>query len=344
MIPDYDAVILDEAHTVESVAGDHLGFRVTSGQVDYVLRRLFNDRTHKGLLVHENLVEGQRQVDACRDAAEVQFGELDAWFTAQAAPFQGRVRQSEIVPNRLSEPLMQLARTIRNHGQTVDDESRRQDLLAASGRLEGLAEAFDQWRCQSTPGHGLLDRAVIDETRMASHDVGGGPVGCQPHSPPRSVPASFECDSHECDLGHRSPRRLSVLPFADRGHGVPHAPSGKPLRLSSPGRADSGPRNARSVPRIRGVRTLDGIDDPAIRRADRWPRFRSVYELRDAAADGDPLGELGGRVRLDALQPSRWHFPSSAARTIQSRPARACCWEPTASGKAWMYRGSRCGT
>ncbi len=151
VIPDYAAVILDEAHTVESVAGDHLGFRLTSGQVDYVLRRLFNDRTHKGLLVHENLVEGQRQVDACRDAAEVQFGELDAWFTAQTAPFQGRVRQSEIVPNRLTDPLMHLARTIRRHGQALDDESRRQDLLAASGRLEHLAEAFDQWRCQSIP-------------------------------------------------------------------------------------------------------------------------------------------------------------------------------------------------
>ena len=33
IIPDYDAVILDEAHTVEQVAGDHLGLRVTSGQV-----------------------------------------------------------------------------------------------------------------------------------------------------------------------------------------------------------------------------------------------------------------------------------------------------------------------
>src|SRR5262245_57439105 len=32
ILPDYDVVILDEAHTVEAVASDHLGISVTSGQ------------------------------------------------------------------------------------------------------------------------------------------------------------------------------------------------------------------------------------------------------------------------------------------------------------------------
>ena len=35
-----------------SVAGDHLGLGVTSGQVEYLLNKLYNDRTNKGLLVH----------------------------------------------------------------------------------------------------------------------------------------------------------------------------------------------------------------------------------------------------------------------------------------------------
>src|SRR6185295_2940148 len=52
ILPDYQAVIFDEAHTLESVASDHLGLSVTSGQVDYLLNKLFNDRTNKGLLVH----------------------------------------------------------------------------------------------------------------------------------------------------------------------------------------------------------------------------------------------------------------------------------------------------
>ena len=44
-LPDYDAVVFDEAHTLEAVAGDHLGLSVSSSQVDYALRRLYNEST-----------------------------------------------------------------------------------------------------------------------------------------------------------------------------------------------------------------------------------------------------------------------------------------------------------
>ena len=55
ILPPYDAVILDEAHTVESVAADHLGIGVSQGQVEYTLNKLYNDRTNKGLFVHHEM-------------------------------------------------------------------------------------------------------------------------------------------------------------------------------------------------------------------------------------------------------------------------------------------------
>ena len=39
------------------MAGEHLGLRVTSGQVEYLLNKLYNDRTNRGLLVHHHLRE-----------------------------------------------------------------------------------------------------------------------------------------------------------------------------------------------------------------------------------------------------------------------------------------------
>ena len=69
LLPDYDTVILDESHTVESVAGDHLGIRLSSGQFDYLFNQLYNDRTQKGLLVEKDLKGLQQQVDQCRYAA-----------------------------------------------------------------------------------------------------------------------------------------------------------------------------------------------------------------------------------------------------------------------------------
>ena len=47
ILPDYDVVILDEAHTVEQVASDHLGLAISNGQLDYLYNRLYNDRSQK---------------------------------------------------------------------------------------------------------------------------------------------------------------------------------------------------------------------------------------------------------------------------------------------------------
>ena len=55
LLPDYDVVVLDEAHTLEAVAGDHLGLSVSSGQLEFLFNKLYNDRTRRGLLLHHNL-------------------------------------------------------------------------------------------------------------------------------------------------------------------------------------------------------------------------------------------------------------------------------------------------
>ena len=51
ILPNYDAVVFDECHTMENVAGEHLGLSISNSQIDYTLRKLFNPRTDKGILV-----------------------------------------------------------------------------------------------------------------------------------------------------------------------------------------------------------------------------------------------------------------------------------------------------
>ena len=83
ILPDYDVVIFDEAHTLEAVAGEHLGLSVTNGQVDFTLRRLYNDRTNRGLLVHHKSAEGQRLVEECRHRADNFFDCIHDWLEEQ---------------------------------------------------------------------------------------------------------------------------------------------------------------------------------------------------------------------------------------------------------------------
>ena len=148
LLPDYDAVIFDEAHTLESVAGDNMGLRIGSGQVDYILNKLYNDRTNKGLLVHEKLGEAQKHVDHCRELATDLFGDISSWYYSHESNFNGRVSEKEIVENLLSNELADLADRVRDHAKRVAQEDKKKDYVAASDRLDVLANDVEIWRKQ----------------------------------------------------------------------------------------------------------------------------------------------------------------------------------------------------
>ena len=144
ILPKYDVVVFDEAHTMEAVAGDHLGLSISNGQVEYTLRKLYNDRTNRGLLVHHKLRDAQKEVWECRDRAGEFFESVAAW-AAKEPKSNGRVRQADIVANPLGERLKKLVGTVRQHAKEIDEPAERQDFTAAANRLESLAQGIDDW-------------------------------------------------------------------------------------------------------------------------------------------------------------------------------------------------------
>jgi ATP-dependent DNA helicase DinG len=151
LLPPYDAVIMDEAHTIESVASDHLGLKLTNGQIDYNLRRLFNDRTGKGLLAEETFRAIRFQVSRCRDQCDQFFAELDAWLSAQPLSFNGRIARPNLIANRLSSALSAVAVMITERAAGISGDAQRQDFLAAAERLMGLAGLLERWLAQTEP-------------------------------------------------------------------------------------------------------------------------------------------------------------------------------------------------
>jgi len=151
ILPDYNVVILDEAHTIEAVASDHLGINITSGQIQYALNKLYNDRTNKGLLVHHDLRKEQQQVDRCRHLADMFFADLHDWRTKHAPP-NGRVSQPGIIANHLSPELELLARQVKLAGKKITQENEQQDFIAAHDRLMVLASELETWRAQTQSG------------------------------------------------------------------------------------------------------------------------------------------------------------------------------------------------
>jgi ATP-dependent DNA helicase DinG len=151
ILPNYDIVVLDEAHTVEAVAADHLGASVSSGGIEYVLSRLYNDRTQKGLLVHHNLDALMRRVDQCRYAASEYFADVWEW-KQQSAPKNGRVTEPLPLANKLSVELVELARGVKRAGDAVSEETERQDFHSSHDRLVALAGELNAWHAQQLEG------------------------------------------------------------------------------------------------------------------------------------------------------------------------------------------------
>jgi ATP-dependent DNA helicase DinG len=144
MLPDYQAVVFDEAHTVESVAADHLGLSVSSGQVEYLLNKLYQPRTEKGLLAHYNLTDAQEQVCRCREHSDAFFDQVCQWYDTHPDG-NGRLREPNQFLNRLGPELGNLARTIKSLGERIDSESDRQDFRAYHDRLTALRRGLDAW-------------------------------------------------------------------------------------------------------------------------------------------------------------------------------------------------------
>jgi ATP-dependent DNA helicase DinG len=149
-LPDYDVVVLDEAHTLEAVAGEHLGLRVSSSQVDYLLSRLYNDRTRKGLLVYHRLDRAMRQVQLAR-AAAVEFFEGVARWQGRHGSANGRLRRPVEVHDTLGEELRKLASAIGQGVDEVEEEAQQVELIAAQERCEGLAASLAHWLEQGEP-------------------------------------------------------------------------------------------------------------------------------------------------------------------------------------------------
>ena len=151
LLPNHDVVIFDEAHMAEAAAGDHLGIGVSSGGVERVLSKLYNDRTHRGLLVHYGLHDLEADVRRCGRAAEAFFASVKEALAARGEP-PWRVAGPRLVENVLGEPLLGLARRLRAAADGLSSEAERHDLGSLADRITAQAGAIDTWLAQREPG------------------------------------------------------------------------------------------------------------------------------------------------------------------------------------------------
>jgi ATP-dependent DNA helicase DinG len=144
ILPKYDAVVLDECHTMEGVAGEHLGLSISNSQIDYTLRKLYNPRTDKGVLAALGLRQVANASYRCMEALDDFVADLMGWMERDAPP-NGRVRAPLSVTTLLGERLQQVSEQLERYDKDLKDQNARLDLMSASSRLASLATGLDQW-------------------------------------------------------------------------------------------------------------------------------------------------------------------------------------------------------
>jgi ATP-dependent DNA helicase DinG len=155
LIPRYRVAILDEAHTLEDVAAEHLGLQVSRAQVEYLLNKLFHERRGRvqGLLALHGNDESWQQVQNARSAADQFFGEILFCRTEHRPrqvkmPPSGesvRVRAPLPVTDVLSPELLKLSGLIDGVAERMSNEEEKIELQALSDRSATLAEELQEW-------------------------------------------------------------------------------------------------------------------------------------------------------------------------------------------------------
>jgi Rad3-related DNA helicase/REP element-mobilizing transposase RayT len=229
-LPKYDLLVLDEAHTVEDVAGQHFGLKVSEAGVRYQLRALFDPKRAKGTLTaHGSLAD-----DAVRDVIELHaacddfFDRCAAWHDENGRG-GGRVRQPDVVPNDLTPRLRDLSLHLKAMLTSITDDAAVVELTNTATKVATLAAATAAIVSQSIPDAVYwMDATGRTPKRMTLHaapvNVGDGLRKYLFESLRSVVMTSATLCAGTGTTGRTSNRDTGLRP-------VPGAPSGDELRV-----------------------------------------------------------------------------------------------------------------
>ena len=148
VLPDYDAVVLDEAHRVEEVVGNHLGCHISPGQVEYLLNILYNPQTQKGFLASSDDARSARQAAVtARSANQRFFAALLDWQRTYGRS-NGRLTEPIPLEDSLSPALSQLATSLRE--LSLKSEQDQLELAGFAGQAQELTEQLQTLMAQKT--------------------------------------------------------------------------------------------------------------------------------------------------------------------------------------------------
>ena len=150
VLPDYDYVILDEAHNIEKTAGGHFGLQISNYQVNYLLNRLYNPKTRRGIVSREATNNTIRLIDDCHQACELFFEEIEQFDSnSRQVGSNSRVMKPGAFMNTLSGPMENLKNDLLIIAEKCPKDEDRLEFVHYAGRCNSFAIGVEQFISQS---------------------------------------------------------------------------------------------------------------------------------------------------------------------------------------------------
>jgi len=147
-----DFVIFDEAHTLENVAARHLGLNISQSRLRYLLNRLYNTKSQKGLFSVLRLGQAVPLIGQTLQTAEKFFGDIEGQVRFQRGN-EVRVSQVDLVENSLSLPLAQIHRTLCDSLDDISDDDLKAEVKDTAQRIAVARTGISEFLSQSREGH-----------------------------------------------------------------------------------------------------------------------------------------------------------------------------------------------
>ena len=148
-----DAVVLDEAHTIEQVAASQFGIRLSQAGLNFDLNKLYNQKTKKGLLVSHGDARSIQAVQDVQAHTETFFQNLyeTLGYHENEQKRETRIREPEIVENTLAGHYRNLWERIDDLAEDTEHEHSQQELRDAARRVRDASGSIGSFLDQKDP-------------------------------------------------------------------------------------------------------------------------------------------------------------------------------------------------
>jgi len=152
ILPDYRYVVIDEAHNIEHVAEDRFGINISNFTLTYLLRKIYNRRTNKGLLAFVNAGDDAIScVDACDKAVKEFFENVKDWH-AESSREGFATCPKNFVEDTVTEQFRQLRLKLADLANKCEDENQQCEFTRYIERCKGVEVDLQKFLAQQEEG------------------------------------------------------------------------------------------------------------------------------------------------------------------------------------------------